>query len=243
MISKKNIVFIFKSRESYPSWIDFNNYLYDVIFIDVVENRWKTIYKVYDKYKLKKYSSISFLDSDVRSTSEDLEKYIKIFNKYKLNYSSPSYKNSKFFSPKYILRNVNIIPTKFITFNFNSFSKIKSYLKENDSGSGLDWLVPKLLDFDRVSIVDYVMIDNVVENDNVVFKDFIQVVNKYDLHDMDAIEFSTMDYDDKNIQYEIDEINTINEYKFNRPSRRSNQCHTSNMVISQRFLNLLENMT
>jgi hypothetical protein len=243
MFSKKNIVFIFKSREFYPSWIDLNNYLYDVIFIDVIENRWKTIHEVYDKYDLKKYSSISFLDSDVRSTSEDLEKYIKIFNKYKLNYSSPSYKNSKFFSPKCILRNVNIIPTKFITFNFDSLSKIKSYLKENDSGSGIDWLIPKLLDFDRVSIVDYVMINNVVKNDNVVFKDFIQVVNKYDLHDMDAIEFSTMDYDDKNIQYEIDEINTINECKFNRPSRRSNQCHTSNMVISQRFLNLLENMT
>lgn len=242
MFDKKNIIFIFKSRESYPSWIDFNNNLYNVFFIDVKKNRWKTIYEIFNQYKLKKYSSISFLDSDIKSNSKDLCKYIEIFNKYKLNYASPSYKDSKFFSPKYILRNVNVIPTKFITFNFNSLNKIKNVLNENESGSGIDWIIPKLLNYEKISIVDYITIDNVVENDNVVFKDFINVVNKYELNDLDAIEFSRLDYDDSNIQYEIDEINLIKNYNFSRPSRRSNECHTSNMTISQRFLNLLENM-
>lgn len=240
---KDNLIFIFSFSLDYLDWIDLKNPNYDLILVDAQENRWANIHKLIDEHKAKisKYKSISFMDSDVKSTSSDIEEYFRIFNKYKLNYSSPSYRSPDFFSQKQcLMRDVNCLPDKFITFNYNSLVSIKKYLLFNSSGSGIEWLLPKEIG-KGVSIIDKIVLDNDYDDKNkkIVIKDLIKIYNELLADNLYFVEYSRIDHEEQKsfCCFPIGKFELIDTFKFKRPSRRSNSCCNTHVTLSNRMIN------
>ncbi len=246
MFFKKNLIFIFKFEGvKYDKWITYCNPDYHIVVVDVkTPNRWKNIARLYDKYKYLMffYKTISFVDCDINISSKKLKEYFEIFEKYKLNFSSPSYKNNKsnsFFSKKKcFLRNVNCLPRKFVTFNFNSLRKSRKHLSINDSGSGVEWVIPKVLNYIGVSIIDRISVKNeyVDSKKKIVIKDLVAVYNKFNLENLYNIEFSRVDYDEEKCWCCYVDVSLVKKAKFSRPSRRSNGCCDNVAPLSGRMM-------
>lgn len=239
---KDNLIFIFNFSLDYLDWIDLNSPKYDLILVDFQENRWANIHKIIDEHRstISKYKSISFMDSDVKSSSKDIEEYFRIFNKYELNYSSPSYKSPDFFTQKKcLIRDVNCLPDKFITFNYKTLDSIKKHLLFNSSGSGIEWLLPKEIG-KKVSIIDKIVLDNEYnDKKKSVIKDLVKVYNELLADNLYFIEYSRIEYEEQKsfCCFPIGEFKIINKLKFKRPTRRSNDCCDTQVTLSNRMIN------
>lgn len=239
---KKNLIFIFKFDSKYDDWISYNNPNYDIVLIDAKSrNRWKNISDIYRRYKFFMffYKTISFVDSDIMISKEKLKKYFDIFIKYKLNFSSPCYKSHDFFSKKNCyMRHVNCLPRKFLTFNFRSLKKSKKFLNINDSGSGVEWVIPKILNYEGVAIIDKVQVGNqYLESKNkIVIKDLVKIYNDFSLENLYNIEFSRVEKDEEKCWCHYIDVSDINNKKFNRPTRRSNGCCEAKGFLSNRMM-------
>ena len=243
MFFRKNLVFVFNFDKNHDDWIIKKNPNYDIVLVNVFsENRWKNIAKVYDRYKFKIfwYKTISFIDCDIVISSKKLIEYFEIFNKHKLKFAAPVYKAHDFFSKKKcFLRNVNCLPRKFLTFNKESLSQARQYLLLNESGSGIEWVLPKIFDYKGVSIIDKINVQNSYEDkkQKVVIKDLVAIYNKFDLEHLYNIEFSRIEYEEEKCWCCYVDLSPISNSKFARPSRRSNGCCESDVILSSRMMN------
>lgn len=232
--NKKNIIFVFDKSSDKFNLKDTKDI--KIVFCGSDSNRWKTIGEIFDSYKLKNYKTISFIDSDVQIDLEDLEKFLHLFKRYNLNYASPSYSNHAFFSEQYSLRIVNFIPDKFITFNFKSLNLIRKYFDENNSGSGIDWLIPKILRYKGVAIIGTICINNnYSDNENINVRDLLEIYGKFEFDSLNYKELSRIEFDSEEIKLKIN-VEKVDKMKFTRPSRRSNGCGGSEVHLSSRML-------
>jgi hypothetical protein len=232
--NKKNIVFVFNRSSDEFNLKDTKDI--KIVFCGCGSNKWKTIGEIFDKHKLKNYKTISFIDSDVQIDTEDLEKFLYLFKKHNLNYASPSYSNHAFFSERYSLRIVNFIPDKFITFNFKSLNLVRKYFDENDSGSGIDWLIPKMLKYKGTAIIGTICIgNNYSDNENINVRDLLEIYSKFNFDSLNYKELSRIEYDLEEVKIS-NNVEKFDKMKFSRPSRRSNGCGGSEVQLSSRLL-------
>jgi len=249
MFWKKHLIFIFKFDCNYDNWITYDNPNYDIVLVDAQsKNRWENIALLYDKYRFKTYfyKTISFIDSDIKISQQKISDYFNIFLKYNLNFASPSYNDHEFFShKKCFLRYVNCLPRKFLTFNKYSLKKARNYFLINKSGSGIEWVLPKIFDYKGVSIIDEINVDNKYKEkkQKVVIKDLVSIHNKFNLESLYNIEFSRIEHDEEKCWHCYLDLSTIEKAKFSRPSRRSNNCCKAGSSLSNRLMNsTAENM-
>ena len=242
--SKNNLVFIIKKQNNYLKWFKKNRESYDsIIFYSKSDNIWNDISFIKTKYlkKIKKYKTISFIDSNVIFNG-DLEKYLDVFNRYNLQYASPSYKSSDFFSPNdCLLRYVNYIPIKFITFSFSSFYSLDEIFTYNETGSGIDWVIPKLLDYEGVAIIDQFNVegDHKEDDKKFVVGDLIKIYNEFELSSFYNVEFDRIDseeFKDSFCNIKLINLSNIKKMKFSRPTRRSNGCLDQDAYLSDRMM-------
>lgn len=241
---KENIVFILEKQEKkYVNWTNNRNSYDIVLFQSQSDNKWKDINSIKSRFykKIKKYKTISFVDSDV-NFNEDINEYFDVFLRNDLQYASPAYKlSSDFFSPNdCLLRYVNYIPIKFITFSVSSFNSLDNIFLYNDSGSGIDWVIPKLFDYEGIAIIDAHSIDSSYKEDkNFVVDDLIKIYNEFELSSFYNVEFDRIDQDeikDPFCNIKLIDLNKIKKMKFSRPSRRSNGCLDEDVYLSDRMM-------
>jgi hypothetical protein len=242
----KNIIFIIKKEKndnSYLKWI-YSGKSYDhYVHQTDLDNKWKSVYEIKLSYfkKIKKKKTITFVDADVDFTG-DLDDYLETFINNNLQYASPAYKSSDFFSPnECVLRYVNYIPIKFITFSFTSFDSLDEIFNYNESGAGIDWVIPKLFEYEGVSIIDKCFLENNYKKNDEKFivKDLVKIYNEFELSSFYNVEFDRIDKEeirDPFCNIKLANLNKITKMKFSRPSRRSNGCLDSDTYLSDRMM-------
>lgn len=242
----KSLVFILNkdNSDNYLSWINLKSKKYSVIYIEeVLDNKWRTVYDILlnYKYKLFFYDFPCFINSDVVSSHDDLCDFIEIFKSENINFASPAINGSEdFFSFKNsYLRNVNYIPNVFFAFSKYAISIFRrnKVLNFNDSGSGIDWAIPAILNNDKVCIIDSISIKYNFEQQEKNIKDFVSIYNQFKLESFYYTEFSRIErkeeIDVESFANNFEKLNNI----FKRPTRRANGCLPSKSFISQRLIN------
>ena len=242
--TKDNIIFILEKQEKkYVNWTKNKNNYDLIIFDSLSNNKWKDIHAISKKYKkkIKKYKTITFVDSDVNFNG-DVADYLDVFQKYDLQYASPSYElSSDFFHSNHcLLRYVNYIPIKFITFSVSAFDSLDEIFIYNETGSGIDWVIPKLLDYEGIALVDQYSIDNSYKEDKDFFvEDLIKIYNEFELSSFYNVEFDRIDYEeirDPFCNMKLINLRNITKMKFSRPTRRSNGCLEGDVYLSDRMM-------
>lgn len=245
MFKKNNLIVIIKKQKenNYSDWI-YTGKSYDFIVVkSISDNKWKNIHDIKSKYirKLKKYKTLSFVDSDV-NLKGNLDNYLEAFSKYGLQYASPAYKSSDFFSLNdCVLRYVNYIPIKFITFSFLSFDSLDDVFVYNESGAGIDWVLPKLFDYEGIAIIDKCYLKNSYkkQDEKFIVGDLVKIYNEFELSSFYNVEFDRVEQEeirDPFCNIKLKNINKIKDIKFSRPSRRSNGCLDSDVYLSDRMM-------
>jgi len=246
-MAKKSLVFVLNKDNSdeYLNWVDLKSSKYDIIYVEeVLENKWKTIGDLFSRYKYKLfyYNFPCFINSDVSSSDEDLCKFIEVFKKNELNIASPAIQGPEpFFESKdSFLRNVNYVPNVFFAFSKYAISLFKKnkILNFNDSGSGIDWVLPAIIKNDKVCIIDSIKINYRFEQQEKNIKDFVEIYTKFNLESFYFTEYSRIDHEEEmSIESFYNNFDKLEDCEFRRPTRRSNDCVPKKSFLSQRLVN------
>lgn len=254
---KKNLIIVFSDQKIKIK----NSFFYDICFIDLESSNINYNYKYYfkrkkeeDKYeslaeifkyiKYKNYEYIWVTDQDIEVSQKDIIKLFKLNSKYNLLLSQPSVTNKDLFfdfmhnKSDFLLRNVNFLDMKAPFFKSEIVENIMTVLA--NGSIGLEWILPKFLNYEKVCIIDSISVDyrnykNLYENqDNI-----LQLNSRLNSQGIQPIfiEFNSLKKEieelkkDKSIKFK----NKLK--KFKRPNRRSNGCISDGSYLSNRIMN------
>jgi hypothetical protein len=241
---REDLVFIIERQDkTYLDWYKDQDSYSTIVFPSNSENKWADVYEIKKKYikKIKKHRTVTFIDSDVYFNG-DLADYLTIFKKYNLQYASPAYTLSDFFSKNdCVIRFVNYIPIKFITFSSSSFDSLDDIFIYNDTGAGVDWVIPKLFDYENVAIIDEFSINSTYkkEDQKFIVNDLVKIYNEFELSSFYNVEFDRIEEDevrDPFCNVKLQFVKKINKMKFSRPNRRENGCLEADAYLSDRMM-------
>jgi hypothetical protein len=195
------------------------------------DKKFKLVHNILNKIDFKRYNFVWIPDQDVFITESSLIEFFKIVSKYKFDLAQPSVRKNAEFNfletkDEFIFRIVNFIDMRAPIFSLDSFIKLFDYFIKDDV-VGLDWLLPKVLGYDRVAIVDAVQVvyKNKIENYLEEKVDIKKLENIFIEHGLQPffVQFHTF-LKEKIIKNCSFSIKQKNRYKFKRPSRKDNNC-------------------
>lgn len=258
-IFKKNLIIVILDDDYQNIIFKKSNRFYDLCIINTSPKKIKVKSKFYfeckpdQKFKLignilssinlKRYNFVWCPDQDVFITENNLIEFFNIVSTYNFDLAQPSVSANAEFDfletkTELLFRIVNFIDMRCPIFSVNSFVKLADYFKEDNLG--LDWLLPKILGYNRVAIVDAVQVEykKRIENyleEKIDIKKLESIFAKNALQPF-FVQFHTFLKEKimKNCSFFIKQKN---KYKFKRPSRKDNNCCGKlNFSLSNRMM-------
>jgi hypothetical protein len=253
---KKNLIIIFTENKISIK----NSFFYDICLVNLGDFNLNNRYKYYfkhkreDKYiilnqiikfiKYKKYKYIFVIDDDIEIKKNKLLEFFNLIEQYDLNIAQPSVSNKNLFfdfmNPKknYLFRIVNFLDMRAVAFKSSILEEISKFF--HNGSIGMEWVIPKLLDYEKVAIVDNISVRyknnfNIYDDpDNLKKLNFILENEK--LQPI-FVEFNNRKIENlekhKSIKFRNDDLRN-----FKRPGRRSNGCFGRDQYLSNRIMNL-----
>lgn len=114
---------------------------------------------------LSQYDAFFFPDDDVVISTEKINQLFKLFHEYKLELSQPSLDRESYFSHKItrncrkknvLLRYSNFVEIMCPIFSRNALQRCLPTFSSSETGYGLDYVWPNLLNFKDIAIIDAV---------------------------------------------------------------------------------------
>lgn len=134
--------------------------------------KWHLISDIYEKFErtFSKYSFIWCPDDDVSASPSTLKKMFKYCKDKNLNLAQPSLTADSFYGMPITLnkfhlefRFTNVVEQMAPVFKGKVFKDLKKTFRETNSGWGLDWVWPKILDYEKCGIIDLVQVKHTKE--------------------------------------------------------------------------------
>lgn len=163
-------------------------------------------------YLLDKYEYFWLPDDDILASYRSINSLFAYMREFKLQLGQPSLTTKSFYShvnvinqPNKLLRKTNFVEIMCPCFERNSLKKMISTFNESQSGWGLDFVWPKLLNYDDVGIIDAVQVTHVracqsgdlydkLKEGQITPKEEAKFVKqKYGIQHMPITEFETID--------------------------------------------------
>ena len=125
--------------------------------------QWKLMQDLYNTQRdfLAGYDAIWCPGDDIRISTEHINRTFEIFHEYKLKLAQPGLFPDRGSSHWVCnpekgckLRYTNFVEALAPMFTFESFSTVQHTFSETVSGWGMDWVWPKLLDYEGIAIID-----------------------------------------------------------------------------------------
>lgn len=254
---KKNLIIIFAKDNKVFDKIK-KSFFYDIcvvgnnlnyknkcrFYFEKKENdNYKNLSNLLEEISFKKYKYVLVTDQDVSISKNELLNIFRIAEEYDLNICQPCVNEDNllvdFMSKKdnSIFRIVNFLDMRCPIFNSNILDNIRHFFK--DGMSGLEWVIPKFLNYEKIAIIDSVSVTyesplgfyNDVEN----LKKLSEKLKSENAQPI-FVEFDFLS--NKNIEKDrtIEIKNKLNN-KFKRPNRRENDCIKSRQFLSNRMMN------
>lgn len=256
---KKNLIVVFAKNNKVFKKFDYS-FFYDICIISSSrlegkskckfyfelkeEDRYKILSKVLKNIDCDKYNHIWITDQDVVISKNDLFKMFSIAEKYDLTVSQPSVSskilnyNFMYKKENYIFRIVSFLDMRSPLFKSKNIKEI-FHLFDN-GGIGLEWIIPKFFNYEKVAIIDEIEVKYELPQDTYEHVENVIILNKkLNIKKIQPlfIEFSSLKKDsliEKDRTFTIK--NEINK-KFKRPNRRENNCLKKTYNLSNRIMN------
>jgi hypothetical protein len=218
--------------------------------------KYHLIYDAYEAFEsiFSKYKYIWCPDDDLSVDAKEIGKMFKVCEEFDLKVSQPSLTKDSFYSlsivlnkPNFKIRYTNLVEQMAPVFELESFKAVKETFKKTKSGYGLDWIWPKLLNYENCGIIDLVQIKHTREcKVGELYKKFKKegvhpptekrnILKEYGIHLAICTEISSVERSLEKVcnfpKFSTDRL------KFSRPSRRDKGCCNAGNSVAKRLLN------
>lgn len=274
---KQNLVIAATGNESvHHQWLDDKvNASFDLVLINYGDKdyrndcklqinqkgyKWNLIHAAAKKYpQILDYKAVWCVDDDVETNTQNINRLFQLFHYYDLNLAQPSLTSDSeashpitFHKDGYILRYTNFVEIMAPVFSQNTFKKVLPTFIENQSGWGLDWIWPHLLNNSRCAIIDDVQVTHArPSKTGPLYHKFAQenidpkaeknlLFQKYDIFGGVMLELQGVHKTNEIQDCSIQLNHLVDPKRFRHLShqpRRANRCSFADIGLSNRFLN------